>query len=84
MRRAAALSVEPLIRQKFHRDFTPESFEVSNARIPWLECQCVLSPEFQECMDQTKGALLRAHTAGKGRQGAAKPPKLLGSAPGAN
>ena len=23
----------------------------------------VLSPELQECMDQTKGALLRAHTA---------------------
>ena len=32
----------------------------------------VLSPELQECMDQTKGALLRAHTA----EEAAKPPKF--------
>ena len=31
--------------------------------------RCVLSPELQECMDQTKGALLRAHTAeAKGRR----------------
>ena len=29
----------------------------------------MLSPELQECMDQTKGALLRAHTAeAKGRR----------------
>ena len=34
--------------------------------------RCVLSPELQECMDQTKGALLRAHTA----EEAAKPPKF--------
>ena len=42
--------------------------------------KCVLSPELQECMDRTKGALLRAHTA----EEAAKPPKVLGSEPGAN
>ena len=40
----------------------------------------VLSPELQECMDRTKGALLRAHTA----EEAAKPPKVLGSEPGAS
>ena len=40
----------------------------------------VLSPELQECMDRTKGALLRAHTA----EEAAKPPKVMGSEPGAN
>ena len=60
--------------------FCNESLDVAHRSSEFGKC--VLSPELQECMDQTKGALLRAHTAEEAAKG--KTPKVLGSEPGAN